>query len=127
MAAGLATLEVLTPEVYLDLNRKGELVRGELRRVFLEHDIAAQVTGIGSLFNIHFTSVPVRDHRSLRTSNPKMLRDLFLGLINHGILMAPRGMGSICTPMTMEDLQALVEAVEAVTMEHESEWREPGG
>src|SRR5207253_10389202 len=61
MAAGLATLEVLTPAVYEELNRKGEWVRGRLREVFEAHDIAAQVTGIGSLFNIHFTSVPVRD------------------------------------------------------------------
>ena len=86
----------------------------------------AQVTGIGSLFNIHFTRVPVRDHRSMRSSNPRMLRDLFLGLVNHGILMAPRAMGSICTPMTQEDLQALVDAVEQVTIERESEWRELG-
>ena len=126
MAAGLATLEVLTPAVYEELNRKGEWVRGRLREVFEAHDIAAQVTGIGSLFNIHFTSVPVRDHRSMRSSNPRMLRDLFLGLVNHGILMAPRAMGSICTPMTQEDLQALVDAVEQVTIERESEWRELG-
>ena len=127
MAAGLATLKELTPEVYADLNRKGEWVRGRLRGVFDAHDIAAQVTGIGSLFNVHFTSVPVRDHRSMRTSNPQMLRDLFLGLINHGILMAPRAMGAICTPMTQDDLQALVDAVDEVTTEHEAEWREIGG
>jgi glutamate-1-semialdehyde 2,1-aminomutase len=126
MVAGLATLKELTPEVYADLNRKGEWVRGRLREVFDAHDIAAQVTGIGSLFNIHFTSVPVRDHRSMRTSNPQMLRDLFLGLINHGILMAPRAMGAICTPMTQEDLQAFVDAVDEVTTEHETEWRELG-
>ena len=126
MVAGLATLKELTPEVYADLNRKGEWVRGRLREVFDAHDIAAQVTGIGSLFNIHFTSVPVRDHRSMRTSNPQMLRDLFLGLINHGVLMAPRAMGALSTPMTQEDLQAFVDAVDAVTTEHETEWRELG-
>ena len=124
MAAGLATLKELTPAVYDELNRKGEWVRMRLREVFDAHDIAAQVTGVGSLFNIHFTSVPVRDHRSMRTSKPQMLRDLFLGLINRGVLMAPRAMGAICTPMTQEDLQALVDAVDEVTAEHETEWRE---
>jgi glutamate-1-semialdehyde 2,1-aminomutase len=126
MAAGLATLRELTPDVYVDLNRKGDKVRRELRAVFDAHDIAAQVTGIGSLFNVHFTSVPVRDHRSMRTSNPQMLRDLFLGLLNHGILMAPRAMGAICTPMTDEDLRALVAAVDEVVSERETEWRELG-
>lgn len=126
MTAGLATLKELTPDVYAELNRKGEWVRGKLREVFDAHDIAAQVTGVGSLFNIHFTSVPVRDHRSMRMSNPQMLRDLFLALINHGILMAPRAMGSICTPMTQADLQDFVDAVDEITTEHETEWRKLG-
>ena len=126
MAAGLATLKELTPDVYADLNRKGDRIRRDLRAVFDSHDIAAQVTGVGSLFNIHFTSVPVRDHRSMRTSNSQMLRDLFLGLLNHGILMAPRAMGAICTPMTDEDLGKLVAAVDDVVGEREVEWRELG-
>ncbi|HYM51246.1 MAG TPA: aspartate aminotransferase family protein [Candidatus Limnocylindrales bacterium] len=126
MAAGLATLRELTPEVYADLNAKGDSVRSRLRQVFDAHDIAAQVTGAGSLFNIHFTAVPVRDHRTMRTSNPRMLRDLFLGLINHGILMAPRAMGAICTPMTDADLGLLVAAVDEVVSERETEWRELG-
>lgn len=126
MAAGLATLHELSPAVYADLNRKGDWVRAELRHVFERHDIAAQVTGVGSLFNVHFTSVPIRDHRSMRTSNPVMLHDFFLALINHGVLLAPRAMGAISTPMTDGDLQAFVEAVDDVVAEQEFHWRELG-
>jgi glutamate-1-semialdehyde aminotransferase len=62
----------------------------------------------------------------MRTSNPQMSRDLFLGLLNHGILMAPRAMGAICTPMTDEDLRALLTAVDEVVSERETDWRELG-
>jgi len=127
MAAGLAVLAELTPDVYAELNRKGDRVREELRQVFDRHDIAAQVTGIGSLVNVHFTSVPVRDHRSMRTSNQTMLYEFFLGLINHGVLMAPRAMGALSTPMTADDLGQFIEAVDAVVAEQESRWRELGG
>lgn len=126
MAAGLATLKELTPAVYADLNRKGDWVRSELREVFERHDIAAQVTGVGSLFNVHFTSVPVRDHRSMRTSNQAILHDFFLGLINHGVLMAPRAMGAISTPMTDDNLKEFVAAVDDVVAEEEFRWRELG-
>ena len=126
MAAGLATLHELTPDVYIRLNRQGDRVRQRLAEVFERSDIAAQVTGIGSLFNIHFTSLPVRDHRSMRTSNPRILRDLFLSLLNHGMMMAPRAMGAISTVMTEDDLDQYLAAVEAVVVERAPEWRELG-
>jgi glutamate-1-semialdehyde 2,1-aminomutase len=127
MVAGLATLKELTPDVYTELNRKGDWVRGELQQVFDRHDIAAQVTGIGSLFNVHFTSVPVRDHRSMRTSNQAFLREFFLGLVNHGVLLAPRAMGALSTPMAEKDLRHFIDAADAVVTEHEGRWRELGG
>lgn len=114
MAAGLATLRELTPEVYADLSRKGDRVRFRLRELFEAHDVAAQVTGIGSLFNVHFTSLPVRDHRAMRTADQQMHRAFFLGLINNGILLAPRAMGAIPTPAGNAELEQLVDAVEKV-------------
>ena len=126
MAAGLATLRELTPDVYIRLNRQGDRVRQRLAEVFERSDIAVRVTGIGSLFNIHFTGLPVRDHRSMRTSNPRILRDLFLSLLNHGVMMAPRAMGAISTVMTEDDLDQYLAAVEAVVAERAPEWRELG-
>ncbi len=114
MAAGLATLRELTPEVYTDLSRKGDWVRSSLRELFEAHNVAAQVTGIGSLFNVHFTSLPVRDHRSMRSADQQMHRAFFLGLINNGILLAPRAMGAIPTPAGDAELEQLVHATERV-------------
>jgi glutamate-1-semialdehyde aminotransferase len=62
----------------------------------------------------------------MRTSNQQILRELFLSLLNNGVLMAPRAMGAISTPMTEDDLDQYLAAVEAVVAEHAAAWRELG-
>jgi glutamate-1-semialdehyde aminotransferase len=56
-----------------------------------------------------------------------MLYDLFLGMLNHGVIMAPRAMGAISTAMTEQDLKEFVKAVDDVVAEQELHWRELGG
>jgi glutamate-1-semialdehyde 2,1-aminomutase len=123
MAAGLATMRELTPDVYRDLNRQGERVKDQLAEVFASHSVAAQVNGVGSLFAIHFTDRPVTDYRTKASSNTRMTRDLFLGLVNHGVLMAPRAMGALSTPMVEQDIQQFIDAVDAVVGEQVPRWR----
>jgi glutamate-1-semialdehyde 2,1-aminomutase len=113
MAAGLATLTELTPAAYEHLNRLGELARQRLRQAFARLGIPAQITGVGSIFAIHFTTEPVTDYRSAqRGANPQLLRRLHLGLLNEGVIIAPRGMGCISTPMTEAEVEFLGQAVE---------------
>ena len=122
MAAGLAAMGELTPDVYDDLNRKGARVCEQLSEVFASYDVAAQVNGAGSMLAIHFTDRPVVDYRSMAAADKKKTRDLFLGLLNHGVLMAPRAMGALSTPMTETDIQEFVDAVEAVVVEQRPRW-----
>ncbi len=113
MAAGLATLAELTPAAYEHLNRLGELARRRLRQAFERLELPAQVTGAGSVFAVHFAAEPVTDYRSARRgSNPELLRRLHLGLLNEGVVIAPRGMGCISTPMTEAEVEFLGQAVE---------------
>ena len=117
MAAGVAAMRELTPDVYDDLNRKGERVKDQLLEVFASHGVPAQVNIVGSLLAIHFTDVPVTDYRSRATADPRRTRDFFLGLVNHGVLMAPRAMGALSTPMGEEEIQRFVDAADAVVAE----------
>ena len=55
MAAGLATLEQLTPEAFAHLNGLGERLRDGLNDLFVRKGIAAQAVGTGSLFSVYFT------------------------------------------------------------------------
>jgi glutamate-1-semialdehyde 2,1-aminomutase len=122
MAAGVAAMKELTPDVYDDLNRKGARVKDQLSEVFDSHEVAAQVNGVGSLFAIHFTDVPVTDYRSKATADTRITRDFFLGLVNHGVLLAPRAMGALSTPMGEVEIQRFVDAVDAVVGELKPRW-----
>jgi glutamate-1-semialdehyde 2,1-aminomutase len=121
-AAGMAVLHELTPDVYEELDRKGERVRSGLREAFESNDLAAQVSGAASLFCVHFTDRPVRDYRSAAVADRTMAREFFLGMLNHGILLAPRGMGGIPTVAGDAELDRLVEAAGAVARELARSW-----
>ncbi|TMC97771.1 MAG: aspartate aminotransferase family protein [Chloroflexi bacterium] len=126
MAAGLATMSELTPDVYNELNRQGARVAEHLSEVFASHQVPVQVNSVGSLFALHFTDTPVVDYRTMAAANKKMTRDLFLGLVNHGVLMAPRAMGALSTPMGEQDIQQFIDAVERVVAEQRLRWEAEG-
>ena len=56
MAAGLATLNALTPEAYTRLDALGERLRGGVARLLAGTRRKGQVTGVGSLFWLHWTA-----------------------------------------------------------------------
>ena len=122
MAAGLAAMRELTPDVYEELNRKGERVAELLREVFASHGVQVKVNAVGSLFALHFSDRPVVDYRGVAASDKKRMREFFLTLVNHGVLMAPRGMGSLSTPMGEGDVDQFIDAVDAAVAELEPSW-----
>ena len=69
-----------------------------------------QVTGAGSLFQVHFTKTPINDYRSAKTANADAAFLLFLGMMNRGVQLASRGMGCLSTPMQQKHVDRLVEA-----------------
>ena len=122
MAAGLAAMRELTPDVYEELNRKGERVAELLREVLASHGVRAQVNAVGSLFALHFSDRPVVDYRGVAASDKKRMREFFLALVNHGVLMAPRGMGALSTPMGEGDVDEFIDAVDGALAELEPLW-----
>jgi glutamate-1-semialdehyde 2,1-aminomutase len=66
-AAGNATLAVLEqPGSYERLFTAGERIRAGLRAAFGAAGVPAQVLGVGPIFQVVITDIPVRDFRSLR-------------------------------------------------------------
>lgn len=122
MAAGLAAMKELTPDVYAELNRKGARVGEMLEEVFASHDVPVQVNAVGSMFALHFTDRPVIDYRGVAAADKKRAREFFLALVNHGVLMAPRCMGALSTPMTEPDIEEFIDAVDAVVAEQRPRW-----
>jgi len=113
-AAGIATLDAMTPDEYDRLNRLGERVRMGLGDLFERRGVPATVTGIGSLFNIHATREPIRDNTTVQRSDQSLLRGMMLGLMTEGYWLAPRGLGCISTPMQDSEVDGLVAATERV-------------
>lgn len=111
--AGEVTMNHLTPEVYARMSGLGETLREKLRAVFAEFEVPAQVTGVASLFGIHFTSDDITDYRSVLYSDGQMLKGLFTGMLNEGVLLKG-GYGALNTLTTERDMDTLVDTTRQV-------------
>lgn len=114
LAAGLATLELLTRETVGRLNAMGERLRAKLARAFDESGLPASITGIGSLFGIHLTEGPVRTVRDAARANADLRHRIFLGLYVEGILIDPRGVGTISTAIGDREIEEFLAALRRV-------------
>lgn len=110
MAAGLATLEEMTPAAYERLAAMGADLRTKLVALFASVGIPAQVNQIASLFNIHFSERPVTDHASVQAGDRRLQHDLYVAALDHGIAFTGRGMGCLSTPMSEREMDAFVDA-----------------
>jgi glutamate-1-semialdehyde 2,1-aminomutase len=114
MVAGAATLDLLTPPAIERLNARGAALRKDMEAAFAEAGVAAQVTGLGSLFAMHLTRQPVRSYRDTLSSQNELRHQIFLGLFNEGILIDPRGVGNVSTVIGEEELDRFSAALRAV-------------
>ncbi|HET9489485.1 MAG TPA: aspartate aminotransferase family protein [Methylomirabilota bacterium] len=114
MAAGLATMNLITPEALSRLDALGERLRGGVTRLLQATRRRGQVSGIGSLFCLHWTSGPLTDYRSSRPKDPQTPMRVFMGLLNEGIVLSQRGLGACSLAMTEEDIDRFVNALARV-------------
>ena len=114
MVAGEVVMHNLTPEVYKRMNDLGEMLRQKLRAIFDELEIPVQITGIGSLFGLHFTDQEITDYRSVLRGNRNLSKALFTGLLNEGTLLQTGCAGAMNVLTTEQDVDALVDSVRRV-------------
>ena len=114
MLAGAVTLEQLTPEVYRRLAEVTEYLRHGLREVGRELEVPVQVTGLGSLFGIHFQDDNLVGYRDIARADSAFRHNVFLGLLNEGILMAPNLVGAVSTVLGEDEVDTFVDAFRTV-------------
>jgi len=114
MAAGVATLNVLTPDAYARLDALGDRLRGGITRLLANTRRKGQVTGVGSLLWLHWTTETLTDYRSTRPKDGEAALRVFVGLINEGILLTQRGLGACSLAMSDEDVDRFVNALARV-------------
>jgi glutamate-1-semialdehyde 2,1-aminomutase len=120
MTAGYNTLKYLknNPNVYEKINSLGDIARNELSKLFKELQIESEITGIGSLFMIHFLNDKVKKINravDVSLSNTELLLNYNLALIaKHNIFFLPMKMGAFSYAHEKEDVYKLVEATRQI-------------
>jgi glutamate-1-semialdehyde 2,1-aminomutase len=114
LVAGEVVMRALTPDVYRRMNALGEQLRTELRQALAGLGVPAQVTGVASLFGLHFTDRPVRSYRDVVAGDQAMKKALFAGLLNEGILLQTGCAGALSVLTTEREVTTLVDAVRRV-------------
>jgi glutamate-1-semialdehyde 2,1-aminomutase len=114
MAAGVATLEALPPERYRHLEALGERLRSGVTRLLRRLKRPGQISGVGSLFCLHWTKKRLTDYRSSRPADPGDPLRVFMGLLNQGVLLSQRGLGCCSAAMTQGDVDRFLTALEGV-------------
>jgi glutamate-1-semialdehyde 2,1-aminomutase len=114
MVAGFATLKSLQDGRLINsLNNRGKEIRIKLKRIFEDNNIDAQVTGIGSLFNVHFTKEKVDNVNAVYRADKKRYAEYHLSMIEKGIFFLPTHCLNLCTQHTDEDINRFYDVTEA--------------
>ncbi len=110
VSAGLEAMRLLDEAAIGHINDLGELARAGLRSALEKYGAPAQVTGAGSLFEVHWTLEPLIDARGPTTADADRNLLTFLGMCNRGIQLSMRGIGALSTPMQRSDIDQMTQA-----------------
>lgn len=117
MVAGKATLDFLlkNKQVYTKIDRLGEMARKGLAKIFADAKVQCQVTGLNSLFLMHFTKGSIKNATDVATSDKALLAKYHTALMaEHGIFFLPTKMGAISYAHEESDIKKLLKATESL-------------
>ena len=112
-AAGLATLQQLTPAAFEHLNTLTTRLQDGLVHLFQRRGVAAQVVRCGSLFSVHFMAPPLATYRDLARADGRASRRVFLSLLLQGQWLGHTlMMNALSLPTRQGHIDGLVAAFE---------------
>jgi glutamate-1-semialdehyde 2,1-aminomutase len=111
MAGGVATMELLTGDAYARLDVLGERLRAGVRSLLRRRKHPGQISGVGSLFWLHWTAKRLSDCRSAEPDDRDKPGRVFMGLLNEGVIVSQRGLGACSLAMTEAEVDRFVEAL----------------
>ena len=112
LAAGIACLELLTPEVHERIQAMGKQARDGITAIAQKHDIPLQPSGFGHLIGMHWSPVPVTDEATLRREDRSKINNLTLALNNEGYYLFSFGVFLLSTAVTPDDVDGFLAATE---------------
>ncbi len=112
LAAGLACLEMLTPEAHAKLQELGGRARHGIDELGRSHGLDLHATGFGHLFAMHWAPEPVTDLRTLQADDRHKINNITLALNNEGYYLFSFGAFLISTAVTESDIDGFLAATE---------------
>jgi glutamate-1-semialdehyde 2,1-aminomutase len=89
MAAGHATLKLMTPDAYQRLERQSAKLAEGLAGAAAAAKVPVQVNRVGSMLTVFFSEKPVFDAASARAASTKRFGAFFHALLEHGVYFPP--------------------------------------
>jgi glutamate-1-semialdehyde 2,1-aminomutase len=89
MAAGMATLRLMTPAAYALLEARGAALAEGLTAAAAEARVPVQLNRVGSMLTVFFTATPVTDAASARLASGKRFGAFFHALLENGVYFPP--------------------------------------
>ena len=118
MVAGIEMLSALASSaVYRVAGDRAEQLRAGWRSITGELGLAAQITGIESIFGIYFTDRPIRTLADAYTSDGLAARAFSLGLLAHGVYCKPAHPGVTAVTHTPDDIAEVLRVSRTVLEE----------
>jgi glutamate-1-semialdehyde 2,1-aminomutase len=116
MAAGIAALRGLTPEVYARLESLGAALETGLRGAANAAGIPVCLNRCGSMFCGYFTTGPVHNLADAMKSDRERFKRYFHGMLQKGVYLAPSQFeaGFVSTAHTEADVRQTVETATEV-------------
>jgi glutamate-1-semialdehyde 2,1-aminomutase len=112
LAAGIAALELLTPDVHARVQAVGDRARAGIDELGQTYDVPLHSTGLGHLFGMHWAPERVRDFRTRMQSDRQKIVNLHLALMNEGYYQMSLGYFLISTQITEADIDGFLAALE---------------
>ncbi len=112
LAAGIACLELLTPEEHTRVQGLGERARNGIDEIGRKHSIPLRSTGFGHLFAVHWADEPVVDYESLLKVDRAKVNNITLALNNEGYYLFSFGAFLLSTAVSEQDIDAFLAATE---------------
>lgn len=89
MAAGLATLRILTPMLHRKIEARASRLVAEMRAIAARLSLPFTADCAGSMFGFFFRAEPVRSFRDARESDVAMFRRFFHAALDAGVYFPP--------------------------------------
>jgi glutamate-1-semialdehyde 2,1-aminomutase len=116
MTAGLMTLELLkSKKVYQDLERKTSYLTEAISEKAEENGIPVTINRGTGMFTLFFTTGPVKNYRTAKTSDTKRFAQFFIEMMEQGIYLPPSQFEAwfISLAHAQKDLEQTIEACDA--------------